>query len=702
MSTAVLSLDKDALVKSAKERNAELLAKRIPLNDKQFAVPDFKTGKLVNISAIDPHWVKEMEIIAYQPVKSDLQVEDREEILTYCCEDLELVLSLPHGCFWSHIIYDENLKLFLESYLRYSPRIYDDKPDGRLNMVEKKLYRLVFLVLLRSSTPKESKDSFLDPKVFGDIVYQNWIFDIPKIIDIATLYGEGNQDLLYKMFNNLFDKNGQYWNDLEDSCVHILEALNSVLTMCTEAGEKEKAAVVDRKGKGKGKAVEPKQEKALHSQIEAMTPREVIDLQTYIIDFCHSIISFCKCFPPSALILTDLGVIQTLPNVYEKLTMQLDQFLIVQKAVTASGITQSSSTSQKLAKIKENDEELRYLLLSLFNILCANCFFEPPMDKLPKLPPMELFQDTLSQSLSCLAFVKDFGQTFPLRQYVEKMWNSLKHVDESEKDYLEMVLLDTIGEEFALSASEQTAPTEKSNVDPTTQVDDGELKLVSAISAVKDLFPELGDGFVEKCLQYYRGNVEQTINSVLEGNLPSELRDLDRNMAREKSAGKNKLFDGIEELGIDISQVEIGKKRQPKDALKLLEDKSFVSEVKETFLYEYEDDEEEDLYNDEYDDTFDGAGLYTAGVDADSSEELNDAKPSHTNVNTKGVSNSTNGTSTKKKYDVVGQGKGQGQTHQVLRNRLIKDRMKASKANHNRKKRAGQKQMKGMSFVTPS
>lgn len=46
----------------------------------------------------------------------------------------------------------------------------------------------------------------------------------------------------------------------------------------------------------------------------------------------------------------------------------------------------------------------------------------------------------------------------------------------------------------------------------------------SLISEVKDLLPELGDGFVLKCLQYYDFKVDKVINSYLEDNLAESLK----------------------------------------------------------------------------------------------------------------------------------------------------------------------------------
>lgn len=35
--------------------------------------------------------------------------------------------------------------------------------------------------------------------MFGEIIYDNFLFDIPKILDLCVLFGKGNSQLLQKM-----------------------------------------------------------------------------------------------------------------------------------------------------------------------------------------------------------------------------------------------------------------------------------------------------------------------------------------------------------------------------------------------------------------------------------------------------------------------------------------------------------------------
>lgn len=57
-------------------------------------------------------------------------------------------------------------------------------------------------------------------------------------------------------------------------------------------------------------------------------------------------------------------------------------------------------------------------------------------------------------------------------------------------------------------------------------------ELDSLLSCIKDLLPDLGDGFLLACLQEYNYNTELVINNILEDRLAPNLDKLDRAMPR--------------------------------------------------------------------------------------------------------------------------------------------------------------------------
>lgn len=129
-------------------------------------------------------------------------------------------------------MFDESLQRCLDSYLHHAPRSLDlatMPASPAVANIQRSIHKVVFLTFLRMATHKESKvgeppvyernskchvrcyvealtscqtrlqESFITPAVFGEIIYDNFLFDIPKILDLCVLFGKGNSQLLHKM-----------------------------------------------------------------------------------------------------------------------------------------------------------------------------------------------------------------------------------------------------------------------------------------------------------------------------------------------------------------------------------------------------------------------------------------------------------------------------------------------------------------------
>lgn len=57
-------------------------------------------------------------------------------------------------------------------------------------------------------------------------------------------------------------------------------------------------------------------------------------------------------------------------------------------------------------------------------------------------------------------------------------------------------------------------------------------ELESLLSCIRDLLPDLGEGFLLECLKEYNYNSELVINNILEDRLAPNLAKLDRAMPR--------------------------------------------------------------------------------------------------------------------------------------------------------------------------
>ncbi|KAI9207569.1 uncharacterized protein BJ171DRAFT_596585 [Polychytrium aggregatum] len=153
----------------------------------------------------------------------------------------------------------------------------------------------------------------------------------------------------------------------------------------------------------------------------------------------------------------------------------------------------------------------------------------------------------------------------------------------------------------------------------------------SLISQIHDLFPDLGDGFIEACLMAYNNDVEVVTMKLLEDDLLPHVAALDRSLKRAPPKIQSNVasnpeadeplsktlstrrnitdgdeFDIFSHKKIDMSSVIVGKKQ---DTGVVLNDPKFVHDQKQAIL-----DMQYDEYDDEYDDTYDTVDIKLAGT----------------------------------------------------------------------------------------
>ena len=94
-------------------------------------------------------------------------------------------------------------------------------------------------------------------------------------------------------------------------------------------------------------------------------------------------------------------------------------------------------------------------------------------------------------------------------------------------------------------------------LDTPSELDDDEIQLFTQISAVKDIFPELGDGFIEACLVALGRDPEVVVMKVLEQDLPPQVEKLDRGLqrtlGRKKGMTSNTSLDTLAEMAEQLS-----------------------------------------------------------------------------------------------------------------------------------------------------
>lgn len=76
---------------------------------------------------------------------------------------------------------------------------------------------LVLRVFFRLSLTIEGDDEYLSLGFYSKIVYDNWIFDMAKLVDLAAVYGKSNGPIIQKIILNVFDNEKKFVQDFKET-----------------------------------------------------------------------------------------------------------------------------------------------------------------------------------------------------------------------------------------------------------------------------------------------------------------------------------------------------------------------------------------------------------------------------------------------------------------------------------------------------
>ncbi|XP_072048845.1 activating signal cointegrator 1 complex subunit 2-like [Amphiura filiformis] len=626
----------------------------LPLDKQHIPLPTSQDtgghGKRLTKPALDPYWLEDVNFLSYQPppVNGDVaSLEEWNERLSFLEEDLHWLLKQPHHLFWSQVVFDETLQQSLDSYLHKAPRPYDpdvELPD-HLSEKHRCIHRLIFMVFLRMATYKESKEHSITPHVFGEILYDNFLFDIVKIMELCVLYGGGNDKLLSKMVENIFTQQPKYNEDLRETVPTILEVLDRIEEKCGKT--QEGADSLKKLGSN------------LDGHVETMTAKELQDVIFYIMDTAQSLNAFLEIYPPAAKAFHQKHFVTRVASFYEVLMPELE--MAVKKLNWESqSLRNTVKKHLHLAKLG-----LAQTCITIISTCCIKPILESSStDDSRHLDHIDDYLELIASLLSEKHFLTVFAMQCNIEDDIDLIIQSTDQIDETRTQFIldgiravrkskrkqkmensqgassgSMVTgnAGNVVDHGAMVAAPEDYQTdafldEYGSASVATNAPSG-IQIDSFISSVKDLFPEFGDGFIEACLEEYNFDSSKVINDILEDKLPPGLQELDRNLERSatpppeepdpvvetvltKRANiyENDEFDVFTRDDVDTSRIHKGKKVETDTAYSVLADKSDVQAVKAMY------DEYSYQYEDEYDDTYDqndvGAG------DADSADEL--------------------------------------------------------------------------------
>ena len=181
-----------------------------------------------------------------------------------------------------------------------------------------------------------------------------------------------------------------------------------------------------------------------------------------------------------------------------------------------------------------------------------------------------------------------------LLETVEKVF-----VDETQCEYVIQVLESCPRSSHQPFTEDRVSPfvslSKMSSQPAIKKVEDKTKGLHNLVDQVKDIFPDLGEGYIEAALACYRGDVSRTISALIEDgdNLHPQLKLIDKKLgARKKESGTLYTVDD-DKAAIDLQKERI------KTMQKEEENKAFLLST----ALDYNDD-----YDDQFDDIDDGGG----------------------------------------------------------------------------------------------
>lgn len=725
-------------------------------------IPTGKDGIKNMVPAFSIGWVEERPFLHFktppcQSSKEECVIGAREcwlETVAFYNEDLEWLLSLKQHKFWSQVIYYKKTMPMVVSFLQEAVPFYlIDSMDFDSTVWEayQKTYSLIFAILLRLITHKESEEEYMSSEFLGNIIYENYIFTISVIFDLCVLYGKDNPNEVHNIILSVFKLQPHYNEDLRKSvefCSSVLQFTESKFGAPVKVGEPIKLSEKNKE--------------------QSMSLCAFKDLVLHILDTTVSLSMFLDIYSPACsefhnqLFETRLMTFYeyTIPEMYKKLDI----------------LVKKNESEIQFEEIKEKLNIIRLEILKSFRFILYSCINDimENKDLLSETEVKKKIDDylaVLTESASEKIFTRDYHSYYQLDSDLEIIMQLCPDLDTFKCDFLKEAVLSCFDlpqskrhqeiqhETHMPKTSNNERMLEETNENDQTRRKRtvGGVELESLITEVKDLLPHLGEGFIEKCLDYYDFSSASVINACLEDQLPDNLKQMDQSFPRIP-AEQNSLVNGIERLNVfdgdefdimtqdvmDTSRIHTGKRKSKyKDANAMLDDKEHIKSNRDTYsklgLVEENSSSFLDEYDDDYDDSYYHLDVAVVEVgdherrqfvvprvlrlndDAKSSEideETDEEQETSGPVADEFVPNpealrakaeqkhqmnllmkSGHGQGHKnaqRSKDVVGNSKGQGQEKQVTINRQYKESHKSSKSNHNRRYGAQKKRHQGM------
>ncbi|KAI5636566.1 CUE domain-containing protein [Phthorimaea operculella] len=575
----------------------------LPVEDVTLTVNN--EGVVRHIKALDPHWVENRQLTLYEPPPSgsDLVLGAAEAWRTRMkvyLEDLKWLLSLEHHRFWSTILYHSQCMDSLVSFLQEASPPYLPPHESRdVQTLYGDIRRQVLIVFSRLITNKESKSKWMTKESMANIIYNNFVFTIPILWDICLVYGVDNKQHISRLVTSVFTLQPQYENDAVAAVAFVNEAFKYIILQVNKDYDSDEPPNLPETFKGFSEIKRPSDSK----QIEKITFSILKDLIIHLLDTAMTLRIFIEVYPAAVKIYRKTNFVNSIVQLYEYGIPQLYEKLE----------ELGDPTSISYCEVEGWIDLARAELIDIFREMLAvykNAIFSGEGNISSHV---EDYLTVMMEGLAEKLLIRDYHCCYPVHEDIEMLRQAYPDIDSVKTDFILQAIFSNMDEpvpDHLLSTNHEPASNgydENAHIDnaisqslETTDNIPDRLKEESLISEVKDILPDLGDGFILKCLQHYGFNSESVINRILEDNLDECLRGIDRSLPiipedpldqkfLETGVARLNVFDGDEfdimnRDDVDVSKIHIGKKKSKyKDMKAMLDDKTEVKKLADLY-----------------------------------------------------------------------------------------------------------------------
>uniref|UniRef100_A0A182W5F9 CUE domain-containing protein n=1 Tax=Anopheles minimus TaxID=112268 RepID=A0A182W5F9_9DIPT len=692
----------------------------LPLNTLKIARTE--NGIQRTVAALDATWKDTRCFTKYTAFLVNGQESVGEGILEqwaneteWFIKDMKHLLNLEYHKFWSTVVYNtttlESIVSFLQNALPfYLVPILNSMDNERILPLYTSAHTIVFKVIVRLTTLRETDTCWMEPEFYGKLVYKHFIITVPFLFDLISIYSRDNIEEISRIVDFILKLQPKYIQDLKQGLSYLLNALTIIQTRC----ESELS--------------------------EANAPESTLnDLTLYAQDCSSVLVQLLAISTPLRQICSELNVEFAISNFY-------DNALIV--------LFRNIQEVNKHSPYLNNLNDMRVELLETFrSILCVQ------LDKILEnadggLLAADKFISILTECLANNVFVRDYKKLYDIEDDLAIVQLGYKSVDQVKYDFIQKAYTKDdcdMQEEFSRAHSTCEQETDQ-EITASAEQQDMEQKIEQNVQYIMELLPHLAAAQIRKVVCTY-DNVEEAVSVLLEQEIPNtEMQSVE---GQEEPVIPNDPLDefylrtGIDRLNIyDGDEFDVmvndkvkgiikkgkGMPGQPKSLNALLDDKSHIEQVRHIYR-QFDLVAENDLDDDEYDDSFeamtesesrhvklskDARNTFVDEVldnesdseNANESEEEQEANQNQSlafcenpelarkryeeRLNSRYLRRHGTAATGPKEADVRGKPKGQGQDSKVLLNRRHKNENKSLSGNHNRKQGASYKRNRGM------